>query len=84
LDIDQLRRQFPEEVVRYFDAIVEQKFGEVDGRMNVIEETLDDYEEQLPQIAEDAATQAEQAFERQALSAIVEAVSPEIDEYVAE
>ena len=84
LDIDQLRRQFPEEVVRYFDAIVEQKFGEVDGRMNVIEETLDDYEEQLPEIAEEAAMLAEQAFERQALSAIVEALSPEIDEYVAE
>lgn len=41
-------------------------------------------EDALPQIAEDAATQAEQAFERQALSAIVEAVSPEIDEYIAE
>lgn len=52
--------------------------------MNVIEETLDDYEEQLPEIAEDAAALAEQAFERQALSAIVSQITPEIDEYLEE
>jgi hypothetical protein len=30
VDIDQLRRQFPEEVVRYFDAVVAAKFQQVD------------------------------------------------------
>lgn len=73
LDIDQLRRQYPQEVVRYFESVV-----------SALEWRIQAMEEALPQIAEDAATQAEQAFERQALSAIVEAVSPEIDEYIAE
>ena len=84
LDIEQLRRQFPEEVVRYFDAIVEQKFTEVDWRMNNIEDTLEDYETELPAIATAAATQAEQTFEHMALSAIVAQLTPEIDEYLAE
>lgn len=84
LDIDQIRRQFPEEVVRYFDAIVEKKFTEVDWRMNNIEDTLSDYETELPAIANAAATQAEQRFEQMALSAIVAAVEPELDEYIAE
>ena len=84
LDIDQLRRQFPEEVVRYFDAIVEQKFTEVDWRMNVIEDTLEGIEEELPTIAQNAADQAEADFVAQALDDIVEQIIPEIDEYIAE
>lgn len=52
--------------------------------MNNIEQTLSDYETELPAIAAAAATQAEQAFERQALAAIVRELTPEIDEYLAE
>jgi len=73
LDIDQLRRQFPEEVVRYFESIV-----------SALEWRIAAMEEALPQIAADAATAAEQAFEQQALAAIVAQLTPEIDEYLAE
>lgn len=52
--------------------------------MNNIEDTLSDYETELPAIANAAATQAEQRFEQMALSAIVAAVEPELDEYIAE
>lgn len=83
LDIDQLRRQFPEEVVRYFDAIVEQKFGEVDGRMNIIEDTLDDYETELPAIAQAAADQAEQDFINSALADLATALQPYVAAQVA-
>lgn len=77
VNIDQLRRQFPEEVVRYFDAVV-----------SALEWRIAAMEEALPQIAADAATDAataaEQAFEQQALAAIVAQLSPEIDEYISE
>lgn len=73
VDIDQLRRQFPEEVVRYFDAVV----SELEWRIQAMEEAL-------PQIATDAATAAEETFEQQALAAIVAQLSPEIDEYISE
>lgn len=84
VDIDQLRRQFPEEVVRYFDAVVAAKFAEVDWRIQDIEDTLSDYETQLPAIAQAAADQAEADFVAQALDDIVEQVIPEIDEYLDE
>lgn len=73
LDIDQLRRQYPEEVVRYFESVV-----------SALEWRIAAMEEALPQIAADAATAAEQAFEQQALAAIVAQLTPEIDEYLAE
>lgn len=84
VDIDQLRRQFPEEVVRYFDAVIAAKFAEVDWRMQDIEDTLSDYETQLPAIAQAAADQAEADFVAQALDDIVEQIIPEIDEYLDE
>ena len=73
LDIDQLRRQFPEEVVRYFESIV-----------SALEWRIAAMEEALPWIAAEAAAAAEQEFEQQALWAIVEQLTPEIDEYLAE
>lgn len=84
VDIDQLRRQFPEEVVRYFDAVVAAKFAEVDWRIQDIEDTLSEYETQLPAIAQAAADQAEEHFIAQALDDIVEQLIPEIDEYLDE
>ena len=73
VDIDQLRRQYPEEIVRYFESVV-----------SALEWRIAAMEEALPQIAADAAAEAEQAFERQALAAIVAQLTPEIDEYLAE
>lgn len=84
VDIDQLRRQFPEEVVRYFDAVVAAKFAEVDWRMQDIEDTLTQWETDIPQIAQSAADQAEADFVAQALDDIVEQITPEIDEYIAQ
>ena len=84
VDIDQLRRQFPEEVVRYFDAVVAAKFAEVDWRIQAIEETLTQWEIDIPQIAQSAADQAEADFVAQALEDIVEQITPEIDEYIAQ
>lgn len=84
VDIDQLRRQFPEEVVRYFDAVVAAKFAEVDWRMQDIEDTLTQWETDIPQIAQNAADQAEADFVAQALDDIVEQITPEIDEYIAQ
>lgn len=84
VDIDQLRRQFPEEVVRYFDAVVAAKFAEVDWRIQDIEDTLTQWETDIPQIAQSAADQAEADFVAQALDDIVEQITPEIDEYIAQ
>ena len=84
VNIDQLRRQFPEEVVRYFDAVVAAKFAEVDWRIQAIEDTLSQWETDIPQIAQNAADQAEERFVAQALDDIVEQITPEIDEYIAE
>ena len=84
LDIDQIRRQFPEEVVRYFDAIVEEKFSEVDWRMNVIENTLDDYETELPAIAQTAANNAEALFISQALTDLSNELKPYVRAVVEE
>lgn len=84
VDIDQLRRQFPEEVVRYFDAIVANKFAEIDWRIQAIEDTLTQWETDIPQIAQNAADQAEADFVAQALDDIVEQITPEIDEYIAQ
>ena len=84
VNIDQLRRQFPEEVVRYFDAVVAAKFAEVDWRIQAIEDTLTQWETDIPQIAQNAADQAEERFVAQALDDIVEQITPEIDEYLSE
>lgn len=84
VDIDQLRRQFPEEVVRYFDAVVAAKFAEIDWRIQDIEDTLTQWETDIPNIAQSAADQAEADFVAQALDDIVEQITPEIDEYIAQ
>ena len=83
-DVDQLRRQFPEEVARYFDAVVEAKFAEVDWRLQDIEDTLEWWETEIPEIAQSAADQAEADFVAQALWDIVAQIIPEIDEYLDE
>lgn len=81
VDIDQLRRQFPQQVVQYFDAVVQS----MEWRLTVIENTLTRLEDEvIPQVANAAAQAAEQAFEQQALSAIVAELAPEIDEYISE
>lgn len=81
VDIDQLRRQFPQQVVQYFDAVVQS----MEWRLTVIENTLTRLEDVvIPQVANAAAQAAEQAFEQQALSAIVAELAPEIDEYISE
>jgi hypothetical protein len=37
VDIDQLRRQFPEEVTRFFDAMIAAKFASIDGRISEVD-----------------------------------------------
>lgn len=83
VNIDQLRRQFPQEVVRYFDAVVEAKFAEVDWRLQDIEDTLEWWETEIPQIAQSAADQAEQDFIQQALSDLVTELQPYISQAVS-
>ena len=73
VDIDQLRRQYPEEIVRYFDSVV-----------SALEWRIQAMEDALPQIAATAAAEAEQRFEQMALAAIVAQLTPEIDEYLTE
>ena len=52
--------------------------------MQDIEDTLTQWETDIPQIAQSAADQAEADFVAQALDDIVEQITPEIDEYIAQ
>ena len=94
-DIDQIRRQFPQEIARYVEALVNLGFSELSWQMdqiqlamNSVQDSIDTLENTtLPAMvtnaATSAATAAEQTFENMALSAIVAAVQPELDEYIA-
>ena len=84
LDIDQLRRQFPEEVVRYFDAVVAAKFQQVDWRITAIEQTLTTLEDTINNAAISAANQAEARFISQALTDLVNELKPYIRTVVEE
>lgn len=79
VDLDQLRRQFPEEVVRYFDAVVAAKFATIDSQIADIQEQLD----WIQQIIDDAVAQAEQDFINTALQDLVTALQPYISQAVA-
>lgn len=87
VDINQLRRQFPEEVVRYFDAVVAAKFQQVDWRIAAIEQTLTTLEDTINNAAISAANQAEARFISQALADLVAELRPyvvtEVDTEVA-
>lgn len=74
VDIDQLRRQFPEEVVRYFDAIVANKFATIDSQIEDIQEQLN----WIQEIIDEAVAQAEQDFIHTAMDDLVEALKPYI------
>lgn len=84
VDIDQLRRQFPEEVVRYFDAVVAAKFQQVDWRIAAIEQTLTTLEDTINNAAISAANQAEARFVSQALADLVNELKPYIRTVVEE
>lgn len=84
VDIDQLRRQFPEEVVRYFDAVVAAKFQQVDWRISAIEEHLTTLEDEINSAAQTAANAAEAAFISQALTDLVNELKPYIRTVVEE
>ena len=84
VDIDQLRRQFPEEVVRYFDAVVAAKFQQVDWRISAIEEHLTTLEDEINSAAQAAANAAEAAFISQALTDLVNELKPYIRTVVEE
>ena len=84
VDIDQLRRQFPEEVVRYFDAVVAAKFQQVDWRIAAIEQTLTTLEDTINNAAISAANQAEARFISQALTDLVDELKPYIRTVVEE
>lgn len=84
VDIDQLRRQFPEEVVRYFDAVVAAKFQQVDWRIAAIEQTLTTLEDTINNAAISAANQAEARFISQALTDLVNELKPYIRTVVEE
>lgn len=84
VDIDQLRRQFPEEVVRYFDAVVAAKFQQVDWRIAAIEQTLTTLEDTINNAAISAANQAEARFVQQALTDLVDELKPYIRTVVEE
>lgn len=79
VDIDQLRRQYPEEIVRYFDEVVAAKFAAIDWQ-------IDDLEQQLAWIQEtiDAAVaQAEQDFINTALADLAAALEPYVSAQIA-
>lgn len=79
VDIDQLRRQYPEEIVRYFDEVVAAKFAAIDWQ-------IDDLEQQLAWIQEtiDAAVaQAEQDFINTALADLATALEPYVSAQIA-
>ena len=84
VDIDQLRRQFPEEVVRYFDAVVAAKFWQVDWRIAAIEQTLTTLDDTINNAAISAANQAEARFISQALTDLVDELKPYIRTVVEE
>ena len=74
VNIDQLRRQFPEEVVRYFDAVVAAKFATIDSQIEDIQEQLN----WIQEIIDEAVAQAEQDFIHTALQDLVEELKPYI------
>ena len=84
VDIDQLRRQYPEEIVRYFDAVVAAKFWQVDWRIAAIEQTLTTLEDTINNAAISAANQAEARFISQALTDLVDELKPYIRTVVEE
>lgn len=79
VDLDQLRRQFPEEVTRYFDAMIAQKFATIDSQIEDIQEQLN----WIQQIIEDAVEQAEQDFIHTALQDLVTELQPYISQAVS-
>lgn len=79
VDLDQLRRQFPEEVTRYFDAMIAAKFAAIDSQIADIQEQLN----WIQQIIDDAVEQAEQDFIHTALQDLVTELQPYISQAVA-
>lgn len=89
VDIDQLRRQFPEEVQRFFDAIVQAKFDEIQQDINTINwridwinEELDWIDEVIDNAAEQAAQEAKDEFIEEAWEEVVALLRPYIAEEI--
>lgn len=85
VDIDQLRRQFPEEVTRFFDAIVQAKFASIDEQYNEanwkiasINEELDWIDEVIDNAAQQAAQEAKDDFIEEAWEEVVALLRPYI------
>lgn len=79
VDLDQLRRQFPEEVTRYFDAMIAAKFAAIDSQIEDIQEQLN----WIQEIIDEAVAQAEQDFIHTALQDLVEELQPYISQAVS-
>lgn len=85
VDIDQLRRQFPEEVQRFFDAIIQAKFADVqqqfeqiDTKIGQIDEKLVEVDEEIDNAAQQAAQQAKDEFIEEAWEEVVALLRPYI------
>lgn len=78
VNLDNLRRQFPEEVVRYFDAVIAEKFSVIDSQIAVLQQTVVGLAQQINSAAQQAADQAEARFVQQALNDLAETLEPHI------
>lgn len=83
VDIDQLRRQYPEEIVRYFDAVVAAKFAVIDSQIAALQQVVAGLAEQINSAAQQAANQAEALFVQQALADLAEALEPYVSAQIA-
>jgi len=84
VDIDQLRRQFPEEVVRYFDAVVAAKFSVIDSQIAALQQVVAGLAEQINSAAQQAANQAEARFVQQALADLANSLKPYVSAQISE
>lgn len=84
IDIDQIRRQFPTEIKEYLDAIVQDKFDDIEQHIDDINDELDRVDQYIDEAAERAAEAAEARFEALTFEQFLALLQPEIDEYISE
>lgn len=79
VNIDQLRRQYPQEIVRYFDEVVAAKFAAIDWQITDLQRQLDWIQATITA----AVAQAEQDFINTALADLAAALQPYVSAQVA-
>lgn len=83
VNLENLRRQFPEEIVRYFDALIAEKFSVIDSQIAALQQTAAGLAQQINSAAQQAADQAETRFVQQALNDLMKALTPRISAQIA-